>query len=141
MRNVNFFTQGKSLFSTSSCLNLPHFLQLSLTHPPLHRLYQMYFFKLPNAFPYSPPPHRLCGGEFKATSHLWNSVTETLFWKVHLHRRGNHNRIDHNTIPLLTNGWNRTSTCSEGAVVSPFCFVTAVSTSGGVHHSLHQLQI
>ena len=79
------------------------------------------FLNCQNAFPYSPPPHRLCGGEFKATSHLWNSVTETLFWKVHLHRRGNHNRIDHNTIPLLTNGWNRTSTCSGGAVAILFC--------------------
>ena len=121
--NVNFFTQSKSLFSTSSCLNLPHFLQLSLTHPPLHRLCQMYFFKLPNAFPYSPPPHRLCGGEFKATSHLWNSVTETqcCFFGKSTSTAGNHNRIDHNTIPLLTNGWNRTSTCSGGAVAILFC--------------------
>ena len=36
-------------------------------------------------------------GEFKATSHLWNSVTETLFWKVHLHgRQPQQDRSQHN---------------------------------------------
>ena len=140
--NVNFFTQSKSLFSTSSRLNLPHFRQLSLTHPPLHRLCQMYFFKLPNAFPYSPPPHRLCGGSSKPQV-ISGTLSQRLFFGKSTSTAANHNRIDHNTIPPLTNGWNRTSTCSSGgAVASPFCFVTAaVSTSGGVHHSLHQLQI
>ena len=32
----------------------------------------------------------------------------------------NHNRIDHNTIPLLTNGWNRTSSCNRGFTIL-FC--------------------
>ena len=39
-------------------------------------------------------------GEFKATSHLWNSVTETqccFFWKVHLHgRQPQQDRSQHN---------------------------------------------